>query len=226
MGDSETGGVAREPGTPRRRWLRAGVVLVLGLCGVFAVALWSGVPQREGTEGALGGVLGAEIVLRDLTVLGGVRTSSLAFFDDVHERDRGRATFEFTDLALDYEIFPEDGRHVRSLDVAEAAVFLDAADPSARNFDFITDFLSQPSSGIDPLPFLPRTVNIRKIPFEIDTPDAGLTLDGIGFAAEVRALDDVTIQVTGERVAGTGWAAATETISLASARLPVRGLSQ
>lgn len=173
--------------------LLSGVLLAAALAVLSAWgALWSGAPQRWSLERA-GKVLGADISGVVGLAPDGIRIATLA----VREPGLDAAPLLAVDtlaLALSPGLPRKGKRFIPALSVKGAAVVVDGADPERPNYGFVSRFLEQPSSGWNPAPFIPQSMDIENASLELIASGGRLRLDGIGVEADITGLNRLTVR--------------------------------
>jgi hypothetical protein len=177
----------------RHRFLKWTVLALGAMALLLGGALLSGAPQPMAARWAIARFSGAEVELPALSLRPGVHIPSLTL------RDSGTEPFvTLSDLRIAYRWRPEAGRWVDDLSLDSVAVRAEERDDGGRNFGFMQRLLAQPSSGIDPTPFLPRNVTVRSIDLDARMPTWAARMGGLGVTASIPSLRDFTVTMAGQ----------------------------
>ncbi|GMW02321.1 MAG: hypothetical protein AMXMBFR84_34570 [Candidatus Hydrogenedentota bacterium] len=105
-------------------------------------------------------------------------------------------------VSADYRLLPEDGRYLQSLQIDEIVLRILQAAASQTNYSFVKDVLSQPSSGRDVTPFLPKSTDIAHIDARFVSPYAAVHLSGLSLSGSVQSMENMRWTLSGSRFTG------------------------
>jgi len=83
-----------------------------------------------------------------------------------------------------------------------------------RNHEFIQALLRAPSSGVDPLPFLPEKISTHSLSIGIRVSAGELLLEGLRFDAAVRTPSDIEVKLDSSGVSGNWKAVGSDAIAV------------
>ena len=195
--------MSREKTTEKRRHtLRAyaGLVLLVLLIAALAIGggLYTGTLPREIIRAVLQSSLAVKADVGTTSVFGRPSLKSLRLFDVDDPGDPPAVDIE--NISLDYQLRPEDGRYIDTLDIGALRLHFAQIDQGNTNYDFILRLLEGPGGGGDPLPYVPRQINVALESLEVDQPAAAARIGSVEAALSIETMDRMRATLTGETV--------------------------
>lgn len=154
------------------------------------------------------GLTGADVELEGLRLGNPVRADRVIFRDS----DKATAADFLVAEGLTLQFGGGVRRWLSALDFEHVRIELEEV--PERNHDFVQKLLNAPSSGIDPLPFLPEKIRSNSLSLGIRVSAGELTLDALRFDAAVRTAFDIDVTLDGSAVSGMWKAVGTDAVAL------------
>ncbi|MCP4645373.1 MAG: hypothetical protein GY851_33325, partial [bacterium] len=159
----------------------------------------TGRPQRWLVVTGIERVFGARTEATGVTMGRKASLETLALHD-TPSREGEAPLVRLEGVELEYSARPMDKRYLTRLAMKHAAVDAQGRNPEDTNYEFLLRFLSLPSSGMDPTPFIPRVISIAALDVAVDMPSWSAQVDGVRVEGAVDALDEMHFHVHGAPV--------------------------
>lgn len=192
--------IGEPPEKPARKSRRRNRILAIVGGAAVLIAVWlTGIPQERVTDWGLEYFLRTGVQLKYSSVYGALHIDTLSLFPGIDER--GLAVIQISDLTIDYDLFPKDGRWIREVVIGKLAIRLDATDPANPNFAFINRLLAQDDSEPLSKSVIPKIVRINSIALAMAGQPQG-TIDGQPFQLIGLSIAGLhaTAEIDGERI--------------------------
>jgi len=187
----------QKPARKRRR--RDRIIAVVGGVAVLVMVWLSEVPQERIGDWGLERFFGTGVQFEYGSALGALHIEKMLLFSTIDER--GVPVIQISDLVIDYDLFPGDGRWINDVTLGAITVRLDATDPEKPNFRFINDLLAVENTEPTPKAIVPRTVRVDNISLALaGTPSGGI--EGESFPSMGLSIAGLSakLDLDGERV--------------------------
>jgi hypothetical protein len=129
----------------------------------------TGIPQERAIAWAVKRNLGAVAVVQWGGIAPALQLTRIELYPDHAARRANRPLLLAEDVAVSYDLFPPDGRRIRSIQVRRASVYIDVRDPAAPNYAFLMPG-DHTRKG-------QRTADSAYIPIEFEAGDISLAVE-------------------------------------------------
>jgi hypothetical protein len=191
------------------------VIAVVGTVVVLIVVWLTEIPQERIADWGLERTFGTGVQIEYGSTFGALHIDSLTLFSTINEQ--GLPVVQISDLTIDYDLFPKDGRWIREVVIGSINARLDATDAANPNFAFILSFLAEDDSDPPPKSVIPHTVRIDEIavsvagtpPGDIDGqpfPPLGLNIAGLNALIELDGERVTHATISGQDITTYTWA--------------------
>ncbi|MBI2423832.1 MAG: YdbH domain-containing protein [Candidatus Hydrogenedentes bacterium] len=179
------------PATPRsrRKWLLRLAALALTVMAFLALLTWFfATPLMENVllPAAAHRMLHANIDTTGLDIYPILKADTVQFSDF---KTPNAPVLSISNLEAPWRWPARDGRYIDSFSASDATLQIQSGDTMESNLGFVIGLLNAPSSGIDPMPYIPRTIDIAQIKAGIYLQDWHTRLQGLALAASIDAID-------------------------------------
>lgn len=189
---------SESPARPRRtwwRWLLLGVLLL----GAGVGALWwyhEALIERGISKG-----IAAQPTVSGMSLGQPMRLDFFSLRDP--EDSRAPVFLVAEDIALDYNWGGLLRGERKFDDLRIGRLTLNLANWSERNYDFVLDLINAPASTFDPLPYVPRAIDIASLALSLETELASLRLENLHVQSTVASISQSNWKVQGDQITGS-----------------------
>lgn len=202
-----------------KRWLGRIVKLILVLVVLAAVLLFTGIPQKQLAERALGKALHSDVKISALSLWNKVKMGQLTAL----KKDAPGSTpsLELKDLEVDYALSAKDKRNITGVRIGSLqmqrerprAAAAGKAEPPKK--PAVSDMptrtplfrnLKFKMPQLDAQRFLPKTLEVGSLDFTQSAPSLGFGIAGPRLSVALSRRDDFTADVKGDNASVSWWA--------------------
>ena len=183
------------PKNPRNKRQRRITLVAFVVLLPLVIALWTPVPAEFFLRYSLGNMLNAHVQVEVVQTFGTLHIKELTLSE---KSASTTPALLIENLFIDYRFWPSNGRLITALSATNLSLTLQSDAEGNTNYQFLIDFLTAPTSEMDPMLVLPEQSSVENVALTIQTPESTLALDGIKAQASIRTEDEINIEITAD----------------------------